>query len=146
MRTLLCVTVFITSFLIVGCSGDPELVGRNKVQGQITMDGKPIELGDINFGPAEGATKPGGGARIIDGKFLMEGRGGLHAGQYRVSFTVRERIDPKTGQRAPKDFNGDKLDLEVRDLLPKDFNENNVIMFEVVDKKTNTFDYDIKTK
>lgn len=132
--------------LFAGCTQDPELVGRNNVKGTITIDQQPMPAGDINFVQMPEATKPGGGAKISNGKFEMTGRGGLHAGKYKVVFRSTIYVDPVTGKEPGPDFEGEKMDLKMVDLLPEKFNETNEIYFEVVDKQTNVFDYDIKTK
>ncbi len=70
-----------------GCGGGS---GQRPVSGTATLDGQPVENGEIAFYPADGAGTPQGGP-ITDGKFQFE----ASVGQKRVEITAtREAATP----------------------------------------------------
>jgi len=67
MLPVLCAVFLAASSLIsTGCEGKP----RGTVQGMITLDGQPIELGAISFIPVDGQSATTGGA-ITNGRYLV---------------------------------------------------------------------------
>lgn len=74
----------------MGCSR-PAAEKPATVQGEVTLDGKPVVAGLISFFPTQELGGPSGGAEIKDGKFSIETKTGLVAGDYRVEVTVIPR-------------------------------------------------------
>lgn len=64
-RSAICWTAIAVLVIVCGC-GD----GRVEVTGRVTLDGKPIEAGSIEFVPVKGAG-PTAGAVIADGRYTM---------------------------------------------------------------------------
>ena len=76
-------------FLLAGCGG-----GNASVQGEVSYDGTPVDAGAITFAPVAGDAQKVG-ARIYDGKYVIEPTAGLAPGPY----TVTINWEKKTGQR-----------------------------------------------
>lgn len=70
---------------LVGCGGT---TGRGPVSGTVTLDGRPLEHGVINFRPVEGNAAPGSGGVVIDGSFEIPADKGLRPGKYTVSIAA----------------------------------------------------------
>jgi hypothetical protein len=66
-----------------GCRNDsgPE---RVLVSGTITYDGKPIPGGEIRFMPLATSAVPMAGAEIKDGKYRVDGYGGVPVGTHKI--------------------------------------------------------------
>ena len=56
------------ALLICGCGGAG---GRQSIEGTVTLDGKPLEKGQITFVPQSGTQGPTAGAEIIAGRFAI---------------------------------------------------------------------------
>ena len=89
--------VFTLSLAIAGCGGgiDDEPV-RTEVFGKVTVDGRPVEVGEIRFVPAEGTEAPTAGAAIKDGEYRVDHKGGVPVGTFQVRISAYRA--PGTGQ------------------------------------------------
>ncbi len=80
----------ITVLLAVGClaaiMGGCGKSGLERVvhSGKVTYRGEPIKSGEIRFIPTKGTEAPFWSARIVEGQYLANGRGGVPIGTYRV--------------------------------------------------------------
>lgn len=95
--------ICIAAIMLSGCNSHGDL----KVRGNVTIDGKPVEMGTIHFSPAEDANARGVGAAISNGAFELQSDRGLSPGDYNVSLqafktTGRMISDPQRGQIAEK--------------------------------------------
>ena len=72
---------FALLFTAAGCSSD----GRIAVTGAVTLDGKPLDNGEIAFRPAPGNTGCGSGGQIERGEFRLAVNHGLYPGKYFVT-------------------------------------------------------------
>jgi hypothetical protein len=129
--------------LTCGCGSDNPL-GRKAISGTVTVDGKPIPNGAVNFEPLQ-AGGVGSGAVINDGAYGIDELEGLPPGKDRVSITALEgeafTVSPgkmpgdedmptTTKSLIPEGWNADgKEDIEVKAEGPFEFN------FEIVTKK-----------
>jgi hypothetical protein len=123
--------------LLAGCSGN-----RAEISGTVRLNGHPIEEGSINFIPVEGATGPGTGAVIKDGRYHIPRDKGATVGHNRVELrafvsTGRKVKDP-TGKR------GTLTDERVM-AFPPEYNDRSTIVKDV-QPGSNTFDFDVETK
>lgn len=111
-----------TVLLLGGCAGgDP---GRQPVSGTVTLAGRPLAQGHIEFFATGGPPGPAGGARIQDGAFTLPAEFGLPPGVYRVEIRspvlAREAkpdgmSSPPTREQVPARYNRDsQLTAEVR--------------------------------
>lgn len=103
LRVCLAVTVGgVLATFLTGCGGDqgPE---RVVVSGTVTYNGKPIPEGDIRFMPVAASAVPMAGAEIKDGKYKVDGRGGVPVGTYKIEIEAY-RVEPsavKPGETPP---------------------------------------------
>lgn len=116
-----------------GCAKkDP--FGRQPLEGAVTWQGKPIAVGTITLEPAEG--QPAGAkAAIREGKFSMPRESGPCPGKYNVWLRAFDH--------AGEDVNGPPP----KEILPPQFRQapaTQVTIEKVDDKKSNTFNFDLK--
>src|SRR5262249_56780399 len=64
-----------------GC-GDPR--NRQEVTGEVTLHGRPLDDGIIQFAPVDGQ-ETGDGAQIVNGKYRIPKEKGLSPGKYKVT-------------------------------------------------------------
>lgn len=83
--------------LLLGCGGGDPL-GRKAISGTVTLNGSPVEQGNISFEPDGGGATTSSGSVIKAGKFAMAKDVGLPPGKYRVRVHV-----PKPGTVMPED-------------------------------------------
>ena len=98
----LSLTWAIAAAIFSGCGRDqgPE---RVVVSGTVTFDGKPIRRGRIHFMPVATSAVPVSGADIKDGRYKVDGRGGVPVGTYKIEIEAY-RVDqtpPKPGEPMP---------------------------------------------
>ena len=140
---------FIATMLLlpsVGCKeGNPE--GRENVGGKITLNGKTIDdkwNAAISFIPSDGRdVTDGGGGQITQGKYFLTGAGGVKPGKYKVKLFMTQYYDVKTGE--PSTENTGDFDSVHISMIPKEFNDDSTMEFEVLKGKNNVFNYDIVT-
>lgn len=121
-----------------GC-GDP--LNRQEITGAVTLKGKPVEDGVINFAPLDGQAT-GDGAQIVNGKYQIPRAKGLSPGKYRVSIYAGIGVSgegnaspdsPHAGMKIPK--GGERV--------PPEYNEKSKLVQEVTRGGPNKFDFDI---
>jgi len=89
-RQVLRLAVLLTLAAVVGCGGG------HKVEGEVTLDGKPVEGATVTFVPASGnAGEQGFGATDAGGKFTIRtaNQKGIPAGSYKVIVVKREKVE-----------------------------------------------------
>jgi hypothetical protein len=124
----------------------PALLGCHKtdrlsIEGTVTLDGKPLEKGDIQFYPLPGTTGPSAGAQIVDGKFTIAPSGGTFAG----SFVVEISSVRLTGRKIP-DHRGDGMIDERVQYLPVRYNTQSELRAEVKSGESNHLEFAMKSK
>ena len=85
----LCLALFCLA--AAGCSGSTKKV----VHGTVSCGGEKPCDGSICFVPVEGTVGPISSARIVDGEYRIEARGGVPVGRHRVEI----RAGKKTGRQ-----------------------------------------------
>ena len=126
MRT--CRLLFCLMALVL-CFGCGNRAVSERLQGEITFDGKKVEKGRIDFVPIEGT--PGGavGASIVDGRYEFPPQTGLSpTGIYSVRILALQ----KTGRTEPNrlDPKGTPLEIE-ENFLPPIYNSNTTLKVKV---------------
>jgi len=81
-----------TLLAVAGCGQNCQ---RVSVDGNVTLDGKPLAEGAINFIPQLGTAGPTAGAAITEGRFSIERDRGTFTGMFRVEITATR----KTGRQ-----------------------------------------------
>jgi hypothetical protein len=69
--------------VLLGC-GSPPGPTRVAVEGEVLLDGSPLEEGMIRFIPAKGVDGPAATAKVIHGQFSLTRREGPVVGRHRV--------------------------------------------------------------
>lgn len=84
--------LFLLFLLLAGCSGD-----WGQVEGNATIDGRPLETGNVAFHPVAGGPTAYGSI-VADGRFKLAtgDRAGLKSGEYVV--TVSSLTIPEDGK------------------------------------------------
>lgn len=127
---------------VCGCGGpeDPTL----PISGMVTLNGQPVEHGDIEFG-GKGNGGLRRGAMIVKGKYKTAPMQGLLPGDYVVRiFSVAG--DP---HEVMPDIMPGEEDLgspAKRDLIPPEYNMRSKQVVTVTAEGPNEFNYDIVTK
>jgi len=127
---------------VIGCGGevDPTL----QVSGTVTLNGKPVQHGDIEFGGKDnnGLRR---GAMIVNGKYQTAPMQGLLPGDYIVRiFSVPVQASSANSEALPGD---EELGPAAsRDLIPPEYNMRSKQTVTVTTEGPNVFDFDINTK
>lgn len=127
---------------IVGCRGpdDPTI----PVYGKVTLNGEPIEHGDIEFG-GKGNNGLRRGAMIADGEYRTAPMQGLLPGEYTVRiFSVPAQSDDPLPDVVPGDegYGGEAT----RDRIPPEYNMRSTQVITVTADGENEFNFDILTR
>jgi len=134
-----CAICFVIATCI-GCSKKgPQ---RAAASGHITLDGKPIEHGVIQFLPVAGTIGPETGGVIENGSYEIPKQRGPVVGQCRVEL----RASKKTGRKIqdPTGRPGVLTD-EFKEMFPTAANTDSSLVRDIKDEP-NTLDFDIRTK
>ena len=127
-----------------GCGDDAG--GRQAVSGTVTLKGKPVETGMLEFRPAAGTSEAGtsegvtytrSGAVIADGKFQIPKEKGLVPGRYKVSISAPDKHHKLGGDELP----GPTSSRTSKDLIPPEYNLKTKLEVEVKKDGPNTFDF-----
>lgn len=75
----------------------------SQVQGTVSVDGAPLDVGTIHFRPQDSATKAAAGAAVAAGRFALPAQPPLRPGKYSVAITGSKKsgktfADPQRGQ------------------------------------------------
>mgnify|MGYP001236411468 CR=1 FL=1 len=122
--------------LLVGC-GEKNELGRLRVTGSVTLDGKPLDQGTIEFAPT-GETGVSGGAMITDGEYEIPGDRGLPPGTYTVRISS---ADEKSGEAEKLPGESDAM---AEERIPAKYNTESEITREVKAEGENKFDFKIE--
>ncbi|MEX0794077.1 MAG: hypothetical protein WD045_13155, partial [Pirellulaceae bacterium] len=127
----------------LGCGQSYEGPRRAPVQGQVSLDGKAVSQGTIEFVPAVGTAGPTAGSRIIDGKFEISEAKGPVLGKYQVRISAFGPTGRKmtAGSQGPA---GAMVD-EIGEMLPSKYNTESTLEREIVAGE-NQLDFELTTK
>jgi hypothetical protein len=145
--SLLCVFGI---FMFSGCSSKPTNPdGRMDVSGKITLNGgafEGAELCAITFisidDPPLGSSSTTFNSKT--GEYLLTFQDGLKPGKYKVAISAQAVYDKKTHKPVTSET-PEGGDYRVA-LVPKEFNKESNIEFEVVKGTKNIFNYDVKAE
>lgn len=127
---------------LAGCGRGYNGPERASVLGRVTMDGKAVESGIIEFVPAADTPGPTAGAKINNGVYEVAEKNGPVLGKY----LVRIHSHGKTGRKisAGSLEPAGALIEEVGEMVPAQYNEKTTLEREVVSGE-NQFDFDLKS-
>jgi hypothetical protein len=132
VRRPLVVLVALALAGLAGCSG------QQKVTGNVTLDGAPVDGGVISFVPKDesgGATPKGG--PITGGKYAVP----LGAGSYRVEISWPKKTGRKVGTPGDPEVQMD----ETVEAVPSNYNSASTLSADVKPGAT-TFNFDLKSQ
>jgi major membrane immunogen (membrane-anchored lipoprotein) len=122
-------TVLLCSILLlVGCARNDD--GRYSISGNVSIDGKPVPVGEISFEPdgKSGNIGPASFTPIRDGKYSVERDNGVIGGKYTVTITGFDGV--AVGEAS-----------DGKELLKRPYSESIDLP-----KADSTRDFDVKTK
>jgi hypothetical protein len=129
-----------TLALFLGC-GPENPKGRKALSGHVTLDGAPLDQGNIEFHPLfEGGLQSGG--RIVSGTYSIPAHEGVVLGQYRVAISDFVPTPPTPPGYMP----GDPLPPSPKPKVPPDWNSKSQHKVEVKKEGPFKFNFDIETK
>jgi hypothetical protein len=145
MRRLFLAGLFSTTLgLFAGCqSGDG--LPRQRITGKVTLGGKAVDAGTIQFMPLNSSGNAlGGGAMIKDGSYEIPRDQGLVAGTYRVNiFSPDVPAGTDAGASAPP---GESQDKPAKERVPERYNAKSTLKAQVTDDGQNVFNFDLEPK
>ncbi len=128
-----CIALFL---LLQGCgSGGPDIA---RVEGVITMDGKPLPKASVVFVPQGG--RPSVGETDANGKYQLEFSGGRKG-----SIPGPSRVEINTFQEKGYEPDGTVIP-GVPEMVPAKYNRNTTLEFNVESGKTNIANFDLDSK
>ena len=119
--------------LLAGCGGGEP---RGDIDGTVTFDGNPVQVGIVSFESADG-THPARNVPIHEGTYQASGDAGLVPGRYRVRITAGDPGAEKPVAGAP---DAQHTPVEYRPLLPPSWNTQSQLSV-VVQSGGNTFNF-----
>ncbi|MDR1385396.1 MAG: hypothetical protein LBJ67_16345 [Planctomycetaceae bacterium] len=138
-KRLTIIVTALTLAFAMGC-GNSNPQGRLKIEGNVTLKGKPVSNGSIQFEPSGTQTeRTQSGGMITDGKYSVDAAHGLVAGEYKVRITVMEEVP---GSRVD-DPDPMKAKVEYKDVAPPAFGSASVQKATVTAGQNNKFDFDM---
>jgi len=139
---VLCLTFL---FIMAGCRGSDNQLGRQRISGKVSLDGKPVVTGSIQFSSLPGASQEiFSGCLIKDGSYSLPEMGGLPPGEYRVSISSAApsapvSSDPEEAMKAAEN------PATTPELIPEKYNSKSELTIEVEKSGKSVFDFDLKS-
>ncbi|HEY2158312.1 MAG TPA: hypothetical protein VGH33_21965 [Isosphaeraceae bacterium] len=128
-----------------GCGGETDGRPREAISGTVSLDGRPLPDGSIQWIPASAREGTVGGAPVKDGKFSINRQEGLAPGAYRVVISSGGGGGGASG--TPGEAPG-LLDAAntPKDLIPARYNTKSTLKAEVKVGDPNTFDFPLTSR
>jgi hypothetical protein len=159
LRTMICPALGtgLAIMLTAGCGGEDSLP-RERLSGTVTLDGRPVEKGTIQFMPLDQANAATSTAAIITaGAYEVPTGQGLLPGPYQVTISSVEEAKGPTAKpkvrRGPgydpvggTGVEGAPPEAPTRQLIPARYNANTTLKADVAKGGKNVFDFPLTTK
>lgn len=130
--------------LLVAASGCGSGVRRVQVSGNVSLDGKPIEEGNITFVPIKGTTGPSTGGVIRNGQYdVAAAVGPLTGGTYRVQ--IESLVNRGRSMPNPLNPNGPPVKLPDNTIPPQYGLQSILEITFTTDAKERREDFDLKS-
>jgi hypothetical protein len=132
-----------------GCSGGADDLPRQAVSGTVTLGGRPLAQGRIQFEPSSPEAMTPAGGEIKDGAFTIPRDQGPTPGDYRVMITSSgsrtSEVDTSPGAEPPPGSKAKLPDIGPSpELVPRQYNSKTTLTAKVEAGKTNTFDFPLE--
>ncbi len=119
-----------------GCgSGGPDIA---RVEGTVTMDGKPLPRAFVVFIPQGG--RPAAAETDASGKYVLEFSGGRKG-----AIPGKNKVEINTARQPEHEPDG-TLIPGVKESVPAKYNRNTTLEFDVVDGQKNIADFQLESK
>jgi len=134
-------------YVVLAWCGCGEASNRGAVRGKVTVNGAPLESGDISFVSTGAAAVPSSGAAILKGEYEISQEQGPVAGQYQVQIrafrgTGRKMWDGMGPENAPASQKNYVEDME--QFIPAKYNETSELKADVVAGQVNELNFDLQ--
>lgn len=127
--------------LTCGCGERGDGLDREAVSGMVTLNGKPMERGSIQFLPMQADQRVAAWGRIVDGAYSIGAADGPVAGEYSVSITSTAQAAAATAE-----LPGDDSGLVDPDAVPERYNLRTILKAAVEADRDNEFNYDLTSQ
>ncbi len=128
---------------LVGCAGDAQVddgLARQAVAGTVTMDGQPLDSGQIQFIPTDPSSGGGTSGTIQGGRFEIDDFRGPAPGTYQVVISSQA-----PAMLAEGEMPGEAPPPSPEE-IPAIYNRNTTLNATVDASGENTFEYVLKSK
>ena len=133
-QILACVALVAFLACCAGCGPND---GLNEVTGMVTLDGQPVENGNINMGPMAGQSGVGVGGPITNGLYKIRASEGEMV--VNIRWPKMEKIDNPTADEQAHGVTERQIEM-----IPSKYNRESTLKV-TVQKGKNTFDFDLKS-
>jgi len=123
---------------LTGCGGGDGLP-RRAISGTVTLDGRPLDRGRIEFRPIGPGTPAG--ASIEQGSFRVPLDQGPVPGRYRVNISSADEPGPSGVAKAEEESGPGPGPPGATERLPARYNASSTLIAEVKADAPNVFDY-----
>jgi len=138
MRQFTLVIIIALAATFAGC-GPENPLGRKAISGKVTLDGGPLEQGNIEFHPLDGGVQSGG--VVTGGSYSIPAHQGATPGKYRVAITDFVPSAPQPAGYIP----GDPLPPTPKPKIPPQWNSNSQHTIEVKKEGPFEFNFEVTT-
>jgi hypothetical protein len=129
---------------IAGCGrGDTD---RCAISGEVTLDGRPVDGGNIQIDPLEAKQPSASGALVQAGRYSIPRQTGLVPGKYRVHIYWAEKVNTGIVPTITGDVGHNVNVTPPRELIPAKYNTESELTIEVRQNDANRFDFALTTE
>src|SRR5262245_17164635 len=121
------------TFALIALSGCAASNERQEITGEVTLKGKPVEDGIINFAPLDNQPT-GEGAMIVKGKYKSPKAKGLLPGKYKVTIVAGNGLSGE-GDASPDAPNAGKKQAKER--IPPEYSKDSNVVRDVTKEGPN---------
>ena len=119
---------------------------RCAISGAVTLDGKPVDGGNIQIDPLEAKQTSASGALIRAGRYSIPRQTGLAPGKYRVRIYWAEKVNTGIVPTITGDVGHNVNVTPPRELIPAKYNTESELTIEVRQSDANRFDFALTTE
>ncbi len=129
-------STLLTLLLLAGCSGAPADFPREPVEGQVTLDGRPLDEGLITLEPVD-QPEPIASGVITEGRFTIARVDGPAPGRHRVSIWSQK----PTGKKLRDPDQKGQLVEEIKSVIPDRYNARTELVVEIKPGASNSLEF-----
>ena len=126
--------LFLLTATFAGCNND----GMYTITGTVTLDGKPVQNGQIDFAPVDNGAGISAGGQILNGKYTVR----IKPGKMGVSISASEIVKKEKPTAEEIERGIDKITKET---IPEKYNRRSELKQELLPDKT-VYDFALTTK